>query len=708
MHLLAGSPRPLGAHFDGKGTNFALFSEHAERVELCLFDASGERETARIRLPERTGDIWHGYFRDIALGQAYGYRVHGPYEPSAGFRFNPNKLLLDPYAKAISRRFVWSDTHFAYRRGSKRADLTFDRRDNAPFMPKAVIIAPAERPGTKRSGPSVPWENTILYEAHVKGLTQLREDVPPHCRGKFAGLAARGVIDHLRRLGVTTIELLPIHTFIDEYHLIERGLTDYWGYNPLAFSVPDARYATGEVSDELATTIERLHDAGIEVVLDVVYNHTAEGDHLGPTFSFRGIDNVSYYWLRPGEPRFYEDFTGCGNALNVAHPRVVEMIIDSLRHWVSTYRIDGFRFDLATTLARASRAFEAETPFFAVLRNDPVLAKAKLIAEPWDVGPGGYRLGAFPAEWSEWNDQFRRGIRRTWTGTDFDIRNVARLMTGSADVFGRAGRSPRASINFVTVHDGFTLADLVSYARKHNEAHGEGDRDGSDDNDCTNCGTEGSTNDASILALRAQLRRNMFACLLLAHGTPLLLAGDEVGNSQNGDNNAYCEDNATGWIDWSKAGDPDEDMTSFVGQLARIRRRFPQLRATRWLEGRRADGSHDVQWFTADGTEMNGQDWSAADAGLLAYVLAPLGKAPPLFVVLNGSATTVQYRLPALSRHAAWTLLLDTSSKLVQKGKWFTGHYLVPARSVLLFCGRAEGLVQRLVRRFLARSSSLG
>jgi isoamylase len=691
MRLSAGSPQPPGATFDGRGTNFALFSTDAQKVELCLFEADGLRETARIALPERTGDVWHGHVSDVLPGQPYGYRVHGPYQPVDGLRFNPNKLLLDPYARRLSQRFVWDDSHFAYQPASQRADLSYDRRDNARCMPKAIVPADDPFDWGRDASPRVPWEDTIIYEAHVKGLTRQREDVPPESRGRFRGLAAPAMIRHLQRLGVTTVELLPIHTFIDETHLIKRGLTDYWGYNPLAYSVPDGRYADGDALDDLRTTVARLHDAGIEVVLDVVYNHTAEGDHLGPTLSFRGIDNRSYYWLKPDEPRLYDDLTGCGNALRLTHPHVLRMVIDSLRHWVEACHIDGFRFDLATTLARGPQGFEPDGAFFAALRRDPVLAQVKLIAEPWDVGPGGYRVGGFPPEWSEWNDRFRRTLRRFWTGAGGAnaFRRLASRMTGSAELFSRAGRTPRASVNFVTVHDGFTLADLVSYGRKHNEANGEGNRDGTDDNDSTNCGVEGPSSDPTIVAVRRRLRRSLLASLLLARGIPMLLAGDEVGNSQGGNNNAYCQDDPTGWVDWSRLDDSDEDMSALIGELAALRRRFPQLRGAAWLDGRGRDGSWDVLWLTPQGTEMTDADWDFQGARFLAYALAPPQRdGAVLLVVLNAAAEPMDVILPELGNQARWTLQLDTAVPAATGETFASGAVRRAApHSVLVFSG---------------------
>ncbi len=483
-------------------------------------------------MPERSEDIWHGYLNDVSPGQLYGYRVHGPYAPEQGHRFNANKLLLDPYARRLAGRLVWSDAHFGFRIGSSREDLSFDRRDNARGMIKAVVVDETFNWGRSEPRPNIPWEDTIIYEAHVKGLTQLRDDVPPQLRGTYGGLSSPAVIDHLKRLGVTTIELLPIHALIDDRMLVEKKLVNYWGYNTIGFFAPEARYAQDNALDSFRTTVARLHDAGIEVMLDVVYNHTAEGNHLGPTLSFRGIDNASYYWLKPENPRFYDDFTGCGSSVNLTHPRVLQMVMDSLRYWVEVCHVDGFRFDLATTLARGPGGYDRHSGFLTAIRQDPVLANVKLVAEPWDVGMGGYQVGGFPSQWSEWNDRYRSAMRRYWAGEGSLIGEVSSRMTASSDLFNHDGRRPRASVNHVTVHDGFTLADLYSYNEKHNLANGEDNRDGSSDNHSNNCGHEGPTDDAAITALRQQLRRNQLACLLLAQGLPLILAGDEVGNSQ--------------------------------------------------------------------------------------------------------------------------------------------------------------------------------
>ena len=520
MRLSAGSPARLGASWDGRGTNFALFSANAEKVELCLFDGQGRRELERIELPERNEDVWHGYLNDVSPGQLYGYRVHGPYAPEHGHRFNANKLLLDPYAKRLAGRLVWSDAHFGYRTGSAREDLSFDRRDNARGMPKAVVVDETFNWGRREIRPNIAWEDTIIYEAHVKGLTQKRGDVAPGWRGTYGGLCSPAMIDHLKKLGVTTIELLPIHGLIDDRVLVERKLANYWGYNTLAFFAPEPRYAQDNALDAFRTTVARLHDAGIEVMLDVVYNHTAEGNHLGPTLSFRGIDNASYYWLNKENPRYYDDFTGCGSSVNLTHPRVLQMVMDSLRYWVEVCHVDGFRFDLATTLARGPNGFDRNSSFLTAVRQDPVLATVKLVAEPWDLGMGGYQVGAFPSQWSEWNDRYRSAMRRYWSGEGSLIGEVSRRMTASSDLFHHDNRATRASVNHITVHDGFTLADLFSYNDKHNEANGEDNRDGSNDNHSNNCGHEGPTSDAAIVALRRQLRKNQLACLFLALGTP--------------------------------------------------------------------------------------------------------------------------------------------------------------------------------------------
>jgi glycogen operon protein len=685
--VTAGSPHPLGATWDGRGTNFALFSANATKVELCLFDRSGKREIERFALPERTDDIWHGYLSHVSPDQLYGYRVDGPYEPSAGHRFNNHKLLLDPYAKDLAGDFVWNDAHFGYRTGHMQEDLAFDRRDNARWMLKAVVIDDAHS-WARDARPNTAWEDTFIYEAHVKGLTQLRSDVRDDTRGTFAALAEPGIIAQLRRLGVTAIELLPIHSFVDDRNLVDRSLKNYWGYNTLNFFTPAQRYAEHDTNAAFRSTVAALHDAGIEVILDVAYNHTAEGNHLGPTLSFRGIDNASYYWLTPDDPSFYEDYTGTGNALKLAHPRVLQMVMDSLRHWVEIYHVDGFRFDLATTLGRLPE-FSRDAPLFAAIKQDPVLAGIKMIAEPWDIGVGGYQVGGFPSGWSEWNDIYRKTARRYWRGEAGLLGDVAHCMTGSALQFQHDGRGPRASINHVTVHDGFTLQDLVSYERKHNEANGEDNRDGSDDNVSTNCGAEGPTDDAVILSARRQLRRNQLATLMLAQGVPLMLAGDEAANSQGGNNNAYCQDNETGWVDWSKLG-TDDDLTALVGELSALRQRFPQLRPHRWLDGKRADDSYDIKWLTPGGDEMTEADWNFAEGRFLAYILAATGDGQPLFVVLNAAQQPVELSLPEWPNTKGWSQVLDTGENGERHGDGAPGGKLcIKPFSVLAFAGKS-------------------
>jgi isoamylase len=685
-HIGAGAPYPLGATWDGRGTNFALFSANATRVELCLFDREGRRETERIVMPERTEDVWHVYLSHVAPGQLYGYRVHGPYDPKSGHRFNPHKLMIDPYSKRLGGHFVWTDAHFGYRTGHKLEDLSFDRRDNSRGMFKSVVVDVAHT-WTRERRPRTAWEDTIFYEAHVKGLTQRRDDVPAGARGTYRGLSEPGMIAHLRRLGVTAIELLPVHSFVDDRHLVGRGLRNYWGYNSLSFFAPDGLYTKGNAIDDFRATVAALHDADIEVILDVVYNHTCEGNQMGPTLCYRGIDNASYYWLLSDNPRYYDDFTGCGNALKLAHPRVLQMVMDSLRLWVEAYHVDGFRFDLATTLGRGP-AFDANAPFFATVRQDPVLCKLKLIAEPWDVGAGGYQVGAFPTGWSEWNDFYRNTARRYWRGDGNLIGDLAHCMTGSSAQFQHNSRHPRASVNHVTVHDGFTLADWTSYETKHNEANGEDNRDGSEDNLSTNCGVEGPTDDPEILAMRRRLRRNQIACLFLAQGVPLLLAGDEVANSQDGNNNTYCQDNETGWVDWSGLGGAD-DLSGFIGELIGLRRRFPQLRPRDWLKGRLSDGSWDVKWLTPAGTEMEEADWNFPDGRYLSYVLAAAQDGgEPLFIVLNGADHAVEITFPQWAGVAHWNCLVDTAAH-EPAGSHAPGEmWSAQARCVLAFTGQ--------------------
>jgi len=696
---------PLGATWDGFGVNFALFSAHAEKVELCLFDASGAREIDRVTLPECTDEVWHGYLPDARPGLLYGYRVHGPYDPSRGHRFNPHKLLLDPYAKALVGHLRWSDAHFGYRVGSNREDLSFDRRDNARGMPKCRVIDPAFTWGSDRR-PQTPWTDTIIYEAHVRGLTKLHPDVPVPLRGTFAGLANPAVLEHLRSLGVTAIELLPVHAFTDDRHLVEKSLHNYWGYASIGFFAPHAAYLSSPSTKEFKTMVARLHDAGFEVILDVVYNHTGEGNHLGPTLSFKGIDNASYYLLNPHDRRFYLDHTGTGNSLNMVHPRVLQMVMDSLRYWVQEMRVDGFRFDLATTLAREPHGYDPGSGFLDAVRQDPVLSQVKLIAEPWDVGPGGYRVGQYPAGWAEWNDRYRDTVRRYWRGDEGMLPELAARLTGSADLFEHRRRRPWSSVNYVTSHDGFTLHDVVSYAHKHNEANQEGNHDGHDANFSANYGVEGPSRDPALLALRQRQARNMMATLLLSQGTPMILGGDELLRSQYGNNNAYCQDNEVSWVDWKSAngnglnGQAARDMTAFVRRLTALRRQHPVLRRGHFLHGREssADGIKDITWITPHGTEKLSDQWRDTHARCLGLLLN--GRAGRhlasdgspaldgvLLLLVNAYHDAVPFVLPKWAEHQVWYPLLDTShpAGAPPDGTFPAGRPMdMPGRSTLL------------------------
>jgi isoamylase len=672
--VLPGRPYPLGATWDGAGVNFALFSENAEKVELCLFDPRGRREIERIVLPEYTDSVWHGYLPDARPGLRYGYRVFGPYDPANGHRFNHHKLLLDPYAAMLTGGIVWSDVHFGYRVGSTRADLSFDRRDNAAGMPKCVVVDTAFTWGNDKLL-HARWHELTIYEMHVRGYTMKHPSVPPELRGTFAGLSSPAVIEHLVRLGVSAVELLPVQNFVDDRYLIEKGLRNYWGYSPLSFFAPSPRYLSRPDLGEFKTMVSRLHDAGIEIILDVVFNHTAEGNQLGPTLSFRGIDNKSYYRLAAHDERYYVDYTGCGNSLNLGHPSVLKMVTDSLRYWVNEMHVDGFRFDLATTLARAdNHHFSTHSNFLASIEQDPILSRVKLIAEPWDLGPDGYHVGDFPAGWSEWNDRFRDGVRRFWRG-DGSITEMATRLTGSSDIFDRRGRRPRASVNFVTAHDGFTLEDLVSYDRKHNDANLEDNRDGSDENYSWNCGVEGPTSDPNVLALRARQKRNFLATLLLSQGLPMLLAGDELGHSQGGNNNAYCQDNEIGWIERGNLLEDGAGLVEFVRTLLRIRRSHPVFRRPRFFRGVSSEGSplKDITWFSPDGREMTHEDWNdpfrrcfgamlGGDTGDRFVSLQGYPELDDSFlIVLNGHDHSVEFTLPSMSGMRQWIASIDTA-----------------------------------------------
>ncbi|QGZ57603.1 glycogen debranching protein GlgX [Paraburkholderia acidiphila] len=662
--LLPGSPWPLGATWDGLGTNFAVFSAHAWRIELCLFDPTGRKERTRYTLPECSDEVWHGYLPGAHPGTVYGLRAHGPYQPHLGHRFNPHKLLLDPYAKQLIGQFRWSDTLYGYRAHSNRVDLSIDRRDSAPAMPKCVVVND-NFDWSRDRRPNTPWGDTVIYEAHLRGLSMQRHDLRTHMRGTFAGLAAPRFIEHLHKLGVTAIEILPVHAFLSERFLIDRGLRNYWGYNSAAFFAPEPSYLVGYDTDEMRIAVRQFHAAGIEVFLDVVYNHTCEGGEMGPTVSWRGLDNASYYRCVPGDERHFINDTGCGNTLDLSHPRVLQMVADSLRHWVTSYGIDGFRFDLGVTLGREPAGFDPNGGFFDVLRQDPVLSRCKLISEPWDVGPGGYQLGNHPPGFSEWNDRFRDSVRRYWRGAPGQRADLAARLTGSADLFDKRKRRPWASINFVTSHDGFTLADLVSYERKHNEANGEENRDGHNENWSANWGVEGPTDDPAILATRARVARSMMATLLIALGTPMLLAGDEACRTQRGNNNAYCQDNDISWFDWALADTPQgKAMTRFAARVIALRREHPLLRETRFLFGERElmPGVHDIDWFDERGEPLSPEAWHDPEASAFTMRRAGAGlhgQMEVLLMMLNASQGAVTFAAPA--PRMAWEVLLDTA-----------------------------------------------
>ena len=692
-----GKPFPHGATWDGEGVNFALFSEHAERVELCIFDPAGRRELQRVPLRERTHDVWHGYLPEARPGMLYGWRVHGPYRPADGHRFNPHKLLVDPYARNLVGSVRWSDALYGYVVGHKREDLSFDRRDSAPGMPKCQVVDNAFTWGDDRP-PAIEWNDMVIYEMHVRGFTMRHPGVPPALRGTYAGLASAPAIEHLKRLGVTTVELMPVHAFVDDRRLVEMGLRNYWGYNTLGYFAPEARYAaTSNPVAEFKAMVKVLHSAGIEVILDVVYNHTAEGDHLGPTLAFRGIDNASYYRLLESDRRRYIDYTGCGNTLNLRHPRVLQLIMDSLRYWVIEMHVDGFRFDLASALARELHEVDRLGAFFDVILQDPVLNRVKLIAEPWDLGEGGYQVGNFPPGWAEWNDRYRDTMRAFWKGDGGLIGEFARRLTGSSDLYGRSGRRPYASINFITAHDGFTLRDLVSYNDKHNEANGEDNRDGHNHNLSWNCGVEGPTDDPQINRLRAQQSRNFIATLLLSQGVPMITAGDEIGRTQNGNNNAYCQDNETSWIDWSLDGDR-ERLLAFTRRMIALRHAHPTFRRRDFFQGRPIYGSDvkDIVWLRPDGDEMTQHEWESEHARALAVYLAGAGLAEvdsrgrPLadddFVLLfNASAEPVEFRIPERLGAGRWLVVLDTAHAdgLYEDGAVDAGGaYALAARAV--------------------------
>ncbi len=698
-----GLPYPLGATWDGLGVNFAVFSAYATKVELCLFDDAGEQEIERIDLPEYTDEIWHGYLPDARPGTIYGFRVHGPYEPENGHRFNPNKLLIDPYAKGLVGSITWNPALFGYKMETGD-DLTFDDRDSAPFTRRSRVIDPAFTWG-RHQKPNVPWEKTIVYEAHVKGLTKLHPKVPEKLRGTYAGLGNPDVLDYIKSLGVTSVELLPVHSFVQDDYLQEKGLINYWGYNTISFFTPARRYAA--VPDfafsEFKEMVSRLHGAGLEVILDVVYNHTAEGNEKGPTLSFKGIDNASYYRLLPGEARYYINDTGTGNTFNLSHPRVLQLVTDSLRYWATEMQVDGFRFDLATILGREPYGFDEGGGFLDTCRQDPVLNSVKLIAEPWDCGPGGYQVGGFPPGWAEWNDRFRDDVRAYWKGDAGLLPDLASRITGSADKFDKRGRKPWASVNFLTAHDGFTLHDTVAYNDKHNEANGENNRDGHSHNLSYNYGVEGPTDDPAIRAVRLRQMRNMLATLFLSRGTPMLLAGDEFARTQNGNNNAYCQDNEISWLDWNAIGAEERDLAEFTQRLIILRNALPILSRGRFLSGRYDEdlGVKDVTWLRPDGAEMEGENWGDGGARALAVLLDGRAQATgihrrggdaTLLVLYNAYHDLVQFTLPETVGGDAWTRLLDTNLPDSQAVEHFRAgdSYDVTGRSMLMFVLKPE------------------
>ncbi|MFC7518821.1 glycogen debranching protein GlgX [Herbaspirillum sp. GCM10030257] len=697
-----GRPFPLGATWDGLGVNFALFSANATKVELCLFDIDGKKEIERIELPEYTDEVWHGYLPSARPGTVYGYRVYGPFEPDAGHRFNPNKLLIDPYAKQLVGGLTWGPEVFGYKLDSPDKDLSFDERDSAHLVPKCRVIDPAFTWGAERR-PNISWESTIFYEMHVKGFTALNKRVPAVERGTFAGLARYEVAAYLRSLGITTVELLPIHAFIDDSYLIEKGLKNYWGYNSIAFFSPHSAYMHSPFTNEFKEMVNQFHAAGIEVVLDVVYNHTAEGNELGPTLSLKGIDNASYYRLIPDNKRFYINDTGTGNTVNLSHQRVLQMVTDSLRYWSQEMRVDGFRFDLATILAREPYGFDEGGGFLDACRQDPVLSSVKLIAEPWDIGPGGYQVGQFPPGWAEWNDKFRDTVRSFWKGDPGTLADFASRISGSGDLFNKRGRRSWASVNFICAHDGFTLNDLVSYNDKHNEANGEENRDGHSNNHSWNHGVEGETDDPEITTLRERQKRNLMATLVLSRGTPLILAGDEFGNTQRGNNNAYAQDNEIAWLEWGKITAQDRTLLAFTRTLIEIRKSFPILNRGRFLTGEYNEELNvkDVTWLTPDASEMSAEHWEDANAkcfGMLldgraqATGIKRRGSDATLLLVFNAHHDVVNFTLPEIPDGRYWISLIDTNDpNRADRSTFDFGHcYEVTGRSMLLFVLASE------------------
>ncbi|MBT2793174.1 glycogen debranching protein GlgX [Paraburkholderia strydomiana] len=697
--IAEGTPFPLGATWNGNGVNFALFSAHATKVELCLFDETGQHEIERIELPEYTDEVWHVFVPNLKPGAVYGYRVHGPYEPEKGHRFNPNKLLLDPYAKAHIGELKWAPEIFGYTLGSEEGDLSFDERDSAPFVPKCKVVDATFSWSHPERNP-LPWDRVIFYETHVRGFTKRHPQVPEELRGTFAGLGQKPVIDYIKSLRVTSVELMPVQTFVNDSYLLEKGLTNYWGYNTIGFFAADPRFfasSTDSVS-EFKGMVDSFHNANLEVILDVVYNHTAEGNERGPTLSFKGIDNASYYRLMPDEPRYYINDTGTGNTLNLSHPRVLQMVTDSLRYWVTEMKVDGFRFDLATILGREPHGFDEGGGFLDSCRQDPVLSSVRLVAEPWDCGPGGYQVGGFPPGWAEWNDRFRDTVRAYWKGDEGMVADLAARLTGSGDKFNHRGRRPWASVNFIAAHDGFTLNDLVSYNDKHNEANGEDNKDGHSDNKSWNMGVEGPTDDIDIRQQRERQKRNLLSTLLLSQGTPMILAGDEFGRTQKGNNNAYCQDNEISWVDWEGIDEEGRALTEFVRNLTTLRHRLPVLRRSRFLTGEYNEALDvtDARWLSPDGTDLTPEQW--ADPLMRCFGLVIDGRAQAsgirrpasdatLLLVLNAHHDVVNFTLPEVAEGERWTCLLDTNMPVRAELPEFSAgdDYQVTARSLLLF-----------------------
>jgi glycogen operon protein len=659
---MEGDPYPLGATCQDGGVNFALFSEYAKRVELCLYSDDGKHEIQRLVLPAVSNQVWHGFLPGAGEGSVYGYRVYGPYEPHLGHRFNPNKLLIDPYAKCLVGDFVQSELHLGFDAENADVDAQLDSRDNSHLMPKCVVMQPSESAPQPRN--RIAKSDTILYEAHVRGLTAQHPEVPERLRGTFSGLANDKVLAHLKALGVTSIELMPVNSFANESFLQEKGLSNYWGYNPLAFFVPHAGYMSSANIYEFRDMVDRIHDAGMEVILDVVFNHTAEGNRFGPTLSFRGIDNFNYYRLHTEDKRFYNNDTGCGNTIDIRHPRVVQLVLDCLRYWVCTMRVDGFRFDLAPVLGREHYGFDQGNGFFDALLQDPALATAKFIAEPWDIGPGGYQLGNFPPGWSEWNDRYRDVVRRFWRGDAGMLPELARRIHGSSDIFEHSGRRPSASVNFITSHDGFTLADLVSYRERHNEANGEENQDGHSENHSDNYGHEGPGANASIAALRSRQQKNLLMTLLFSQGTPMLTSGDEIGRTQQGNNNAYCQDNKISWLDWAPPSDEQRMLLDFTARIIALRKQFPVFNLDRYLHEAVEPTDPTIEWYNAAGNQMQPNHWGEAHLKTLGYLLSwhdeQAQQRRCLYFVFYAGREPIAVRLPRLEFVQRWQILLNT------------------------------------------------